>query len=91
MKSREIEKVVAMYICEAEFEFTVAFDYTPDDPGVCSGPPERCYPPEPAEVEVNSISYEKDSGETIDVSWMLENGDFADWLEGEVHSIMESS
>lgn len=25
--------------------------YRPGDPGYTSGPPERCYPPEPAELE----------------------------------------
>lgn len=30
----------------------VTFTYFPGDPGRTSGPPERCYPPEPAEFEV---------------------------------------
>ena len=29
----------------------VWYFYTPADPGRVSGPPENCYPPEPAEVE----------------------------------------
>ena len=31
--------------------------YTPGDPGRVFGPPEKCYPPEPAEVEVTSLKY----------------------------------
>jgi hypothetical protein len=31
--------------------------YYPGDPGRVSGPPEKCYPPEPAEVEVHSLTY----------------------------------
>jgi hypothetical protein len=31
--------------------------YTPGDPGRLSGPPEKCYPPEPAEAEVHSLTY----------------------------------
>jgi len=30
----------------------VVCDITPADPGRMSGPPELCYPPEPAEVEI---------------------------------------
>jgi hypothetical protein len=33
------------------------YTYTPGDPGRCSGPPERCYPPEPAEVEISKLTY----------------------------------
>lgn len=29
--------------CEADIEVT---EFEPYDPGLCSGPPERCYPPE---------------------------------------------
>lgn len=31
--------------------------YTPGDPGRLSGPPEHCYPPEPAEAEVETLEY----------------------------------
>lgn len=33
----------------------LTYDYTPGDPGRTSGPPERCYPPEPEEVEITKI------------------------------------
>jgi hypothetical protein len=33
----------------------VHYSYRPGDPGRTSGPPERCYPPEPEELEISSI------------------------------------
>jgi hypothetical protein len=36
-------------------ECVVEFDYTPGDPGQTSGPPERCYEPTGAEVEIVSV------------------------------------
>lgn len=36
-------------------EVTVEANYTPGCPGKLSGPPEHCYPEEPAEVELLSI------------------------------------
>lgn len=30
--------------------------YTPGDPGRLSGPPENCYPPDPAEVDVTELT-----------------------------------
>jgi hypothetical protein len=35
--------------CEIEYE------YTPEDPGRTAGPWEHCYPPEPAQVELNEV------------------------------------
>jgi hypothetical protein len=40
-----------------EIAVEVEFDATPYDPGVCSGPPEVCYPPEGGEVEITQITY----------------------------------
>lgn len=40
-----------------EIAVEVEFDATPYDPGVCSGPPEACYPPEGGEVEITQITY----------------------------------
>lgn len=33
----------------------VDFNFTPEDPGFISGPPDICRPPEPAEIEVTAI------------------------------------
>ena len=33
------------------YEVRVDWAFSPFDPGVCSGPPERCYPPEGGETE----------------------------------------
>lgn len=41
-----------------EIEIEVEFSATPYDPGVCSGPPENCYPPEGGEVEIESVTYQ---------------------------------
>jgi hypothetical protein len=38
-----------------EYTFVVTAYVTPAMPGRTSGPPERCYPPEPAEVEYNEV------------------------------------
>ena len=32
--------------------------YYPGDSGKLSGPPEKCYPPEPAEVDVHTLTYQ---------------------------------
>jgi len=40
-----------------EIEVDVEFDYTPGDPGQLYGPPENCWPPEPAEVEICDVIY----------------------------------
>lgn len=42
----KIEASVGGIPCQAELTF-----YRPGDPGCLFGPPERCYPPEPPEVE----------------------------------------
>ena len=39
-----------------ELEVTVAYYYTPADPGRTSGPPEHCYPSEPSEIDYDSIT-----------------------------------
>ena len=41
-----------------EIEVDVEFDYTPGDPGQLYGPPEDCWPPEPAEVEICDVIYD---------------------------------
>ena len=39
----------------AGHELRVSYSATPGDPGRTSGPPERCYPPEPPEFEIEKI------------------------------------
>lgn len=34
----------------------VSYNYYLGDPGQISGPPERCYPPEPDEIEITGIA-----------------------------------
>jgi hypothetical protein len=43
---------------EAEVEVRITFTFRPGDPGRYSGPPEHCYPAEPAEVEFDSVEQE---------------------------------
>ena len=38
-----------------EFPVTVEYDYTPEDIGRVSGPPEYCYPPEPEQFEITKL------------------------------------
>lgn len=40
-----------------ECDCDISFNYLPGNPGRISGPPEHCYPPEPAEVEIISVVY----------------------------------
>lgn len=42
-------------------------NYYPGDPGRTSGPPEKCYPPEPDELEINTLTR---NGQ--DVSFLLD-------------------
>lgn len=35
--------------------FTAECDFTPYDPGVCSGPVENCYPPEGGTAEITEL------------------------------------
>lgn len=39
-----------------EIEVEVEYTYNKGDPGYMSGPPERCYPPEPESAEIISVS-----------------------------------
>lgn len=40
---------------EEEVELTLVGQFSPGDPGKVSGPPENCWPPEPAEAEVEQV------------------------------------
>jgi hypothetical protein len=55
--------------------FTAKFRTTPYDPGVTSGPPERCYPPEGGEVEdltltAESVNLFDEDGDPISVMFL---------------------
>lgn len=65
-------------------EVTVEYTISDYDPGVCSGPPEDCYPPEGGEVEIvkvfndaGTVEYTDDEGEKWSV-WIAENHVFDD-------------
>ena len=69
-------------------EVTVKASYIPGYPGKLSGPPEHCYPEEPAEVELLSIH--GDEGFVLDPSELsdserkrLEQA-VIDWVEAQV-------
>jgi hypothetical protein len=48
-----------------QIEIEVTYDYTPGTPGKTYGPPEKCYPPEPDDVDIISVK-NLDSGADID-------------------------
>jgi hypothetical protein len=56
-----------------EFDVTFKVNYFPGDPGRTYGPPENCYPPEPADVEVLSAWM------TSQPAHLLAQENFADW------------
>lgn len=69
-------------------EVTVKANYTPGSPGKLYGPPEDCYPEEPAEVELLSIR--GDDGFVLDPSELsseeqsrLEQ-DVIDWVDSQL-------
>ena len=69
-------------------EVTVKANYTPGYPAKLSGPPEHCYPEEPAEVELLSIR--GDDGFVLDHS-ELSDGErsrleqaVVDWVDSQV-------
>jgi hypothetical protein len=68
-----------------ETEVTVEYTISPYDPGVSSGPPENCYPPEGGEVEIVSVKDEAgsdikwtDAEDRKWCGWIAENHDFDD-------------
>jgi len=38
-----------------EEEVVCEFDFSPGDPGRTYGPPEKCYPPEPDELDITEV------------------------------------
>ena len=61
-KSRSFETVVELE--GKEVEVTAEYTYSPGMPGKTSGPPENCYPDEPAECEVEVIYLTADKTKT---------------------------
>ena len=53
--SRTTKFSVELALDDAYLSVTVEGNATPYDPGVTSGPPERCYPPEGGEVEIENV------------------------------------
>lgn len=46
--------------------------YTAGDPGRLYGPPERCYPPEPATFEIQSVRVEGSTLDLAEIEWLIE-------------------
>jgi len=70
------------------FEVLCKGDATPFDPGVVSGPPEHCYPPEGGEVEITEIFLRVQPGELKIIAgapakYLLEISDLIAELGGE--------
>ena len=42
---------------EGEFDMIIEYNYTPEQRGRYSGPPESCYPDESEELEVTDVSF----------------------------------
>lgn len=49
----------------------VGVNWTHDDPGVTNGPPEKCYPPEPGEWEVESVSLPIGAAPPLDITRLV--------------------
>lgn len=63
-----------------EFEVVVGYAFHRGDPGRTSGPPERCYPPEPAYIEIISVMHG-----AIDIEIYLSDEQMA-WIEQEIEA-----
>jgi len=90
MKLQSVNKTLLLEISECEFEVDVTFHYRPMDPGCNSGLPEKCWPTEPAEVEIIKIEYYESNGKITDISCLLDNLCFCEWVEVEMLQLMES-
>lgn len=65
-----------------DVEYVVVGAYTPADPGQTSGPPERCYPPEDSEFEIEGIFTQTIPAEEI-------SGQLQPHILGEIQRISE--
>ena len=73
-----------------ELPLCVEFDFTPGTPGRITGPPEDCYPPEGAEIDITAVYLEREgvggTTQRLDIqSWLS-----ADELESLKDAAMES-
>lgn len=48
-----------------EHVWRITGDFYPGDPGRLSGPPERCYPPEPEDVEITGAKLLDPTGKQV--------------------------
>ena len=53
--SRACKFAIDLPLDDPELSLEVEGNATPYDPGVTSGPPEACYPPEGGEVEIENV------------------------------------
>lgn len=53
--SRACKFAIDLPLDDPELSLEVEGNATPYDPGVTSGPPESCYPPEGGEVEIENV------------------------------------
>ena len=59
---------------DRDVEYRVVGNYSPGDPGKTYGPPENCYPPESAEVEITDVfELEGKTSTRIDIGDFLES------------------
>jgi hypothetical protein len=60
-------KTLFRTIVYKDFVFEVEYTYTPMIPGKLTGPPEDCYPDEPAELEFISVCLAFNSVNLLDI------------------------
>jgi hypothetical protein len=70
-----IARVVELALTRDGTELLVICRVTPGHPGRISGPPEKCYPPEPADMQVQSVSEELTGASRPDLVEALEADD----------------
>lgn len=65
--------------------FEAEIDYTPGTPGRYSGPPEKCYPDEPSEIEFTSLTVDGH-----DALFMLESGSLSEEIESAAAEVADA-
>ncbi len=81
-----------------DFRLQVAFTHYPGDPGQTSGPPERCWPPEPDEFEFVAVELEArdpagawtKTGVDLAALGLLAEFDLEERLEEACHDALEA-